>query len=156
MKRSIYLQPTAIFWDRSERRAIEEADIPAGKGLPLAGGRLSFAALDVLTRATPATKRRTIVLGDAFSGDWGREALAAADILQELSGERARFAGLSLDRPRIMGIINVTPDSFSDGGHYASHRSRNCARSGARRGRRRYSRYRRRKHEADCGLRAGR
>ena len=26
------------------------------------------------------------------------------------------FAGLSLDRPRIMGIINVTPDSFSDGG----------------------------------------
>ena len=25
-------------------------------------------------------------------------------------------AGLSLDRPRIMGILNVTPDSFSDGG----------------------------------------
>ena len=26
------------------------------------------------------------------------------------------FAGLSLDRPRVMGIVNVTPDSFSDGG----------------------------------------
>ncbi|MEK9722140.1 MAG: dihydropteroate synthase [Rhodospirillaceae bacterium] len=26
------------------------------------------------------------------------------------------FAGLALDRPRIMGIVNVTPDSFSDGG----------------------------------------
>jgi dihydropteroate synthase len=26
------------------------------------------------------------------------------------------FAGLSLDKPRIMGIVNVTPDSFSDGG----------------------------------------
>ena len=26
------------------------------------------------------------------------------------------FAGLSLDAPRIFGIINVTPDSFSDGG----------------------------------------
>jgi dihydropteroate synthase len=25
------------------------------------------------------------------------------------------FAGLVLDRPRIMGIVNVTPDSFSDG-----------------------------------------
>jgi len=25
---------------------------------------------------------------------------------------------LSLDRPLIMGILNVTPDSFSDGGHY--------------------------------------
>jgi dihydropteroate synthase len=26
------------------------------------------------------------------------------------------WAGLSLDRPRVMGILNVTPDSFSDGG----------------------------------------
>lgn len=26
------------------------------------------------------------------------------------------FAGLSLDRPRLMAIVNVTPDSFSDGG----------------------------------------
>jgi dihydropteroate synthase len=28
----------------------------------------------------------------------------------------AGWAGLSLDRPRVMGILNVTPDSFSDGG----------------------------------------
>jgi dihydropteroate synthase len=26
------------------------------------------------------------------------------------------FAGLNLNKPRIMGIVNVTPDSFSDGG----------------------------------------
>jgi dihydropteroate synthase len=25
-----------------------------------------------------------------------------------------------LDRPRVMGIVNVTPDSFSDGGEHAS------------------------------------
>ena len=29
---------------------------------------------------------------------------------------RAPICGLSMDRPRIMGIVNVTPDSFSDGG----------------------------------------
>jgi len=28
------------------------------------------------------------------------------------------FAGLTLDRPRLMGVLNVTPDSFSDGGDY--------------------------------------
>lgn len=28
----------------------------------------------------------------------------------------ADFAGVVLDRPRLMGIVNVTPDSFSDGG----------------------------------------
>jgi dihydropteroate synthase len=29
-----------------------------------------------------------------------------------------RRASLTLDRPRIMGILNVTPDSFSDGGQF--------------------------------------
>ena len=29
------------------------------------------------------------------------------------------WAGLPLDAPRVMGIINLTPDSFSDGGHLA-------------------------------------
>ncbi len=27
-----------------------------------------------------------------------------------------RWAGMTLDRPRVMGILNLTPDSFSDGG----------------------------------------
>lgn len=31
---------------------------------------------------------------------------------------KASLCGLSLDRPRIMGILNVTPDSFSDGGRF--------------------------------------
>ncbi|MGH7043653.1 MAG: dihydropteroate synthase [Acetobacteraceae bacterium] len=29
------------------------------------------------------------------------------------------WAGLTLDQPRVMGILNVTPDSFSDGGDHA-------------------------------------
>jgi dihydropteroate synthase len=29
------------------------------------------------------------------------------------------FAGLTLDRPLVMGVVNVTPDSFSDGGEFA-------------------------------------
>jgi dihydropteroate synthase len=28
------------------------------------------------------------------------------------------WANLPLDRPRIMGVLNITPDSFSDGGHH--------------------------------------
>ena len=31
---------------------------------------------------------------------------------------RVRDRALSLDRPRILGIVNVTPDSFSDGGQF--------------------------------------
>ena len=37
-----------------------------------------------------------------------------------LSAPRPALCGLSLDVPRVMGILNVTPDSFSDGGSYAN------------------------------------
>lgn len=39
--------------------------------------------------------------------------------LETLSAPRAPVAGLSFDRPRVMGILNATPDSFSDGGRHA-------------------------------------
>jgi dihydropteroate synthase len=39
------------------------------------------------------------------------------DVVSEASPSAAAvFAGLTLDVPRIMGVVNVTPDSFSDGG----------------------------------------
>ena len=39
-------------------------------------------------------------------------------MLARLTAPRAPIVGLSLDRPRLMGILNTTPDSFSDGGLY--------------------------------------
>ncbi|WP_457649259.1 dihydropteroate synthase [Profundibacter sp.] len=41
-----------------------------------------------------------------------------ADVLKRITAPRAPMAGLTLDAPRIMGILNVTPDSFSDGGDF--------------------------------------
>lgn len=32
-----------------------------------------------------------------------------------------KFAGVSLAEPVLMGVLNVTPDSFSDGGRFAGH-----------------------------------
>ena len=39
-----------------------------------------------------------------------------------LQWQTSRFA-IALDRPRVMGIVNVTPDSFSDGGRFVSTRT---------------------------------
>lgn len=48
--------------------------------------------------------------------------VAARDIpdatLARLSAPRAPLAGLDLAGPQVMGILNVTPDSFSDGGQH--------------------------------------
>ena len=49
--------------------------------------------------------------------DWA----PAAGWLDALSRPRQPFAGLALDRPAIMGVVNVTPDSFSDGGDFLDH-----------------------------------
>lgn len=35
---------------------------------------------------------------------------------KQVRQQQRSFAGIVLDRPRIMGVVNVTPDSFSDGG----------------------------------------
>ncbi|MCO8146235.1 dihydropteroate synthase [Rhodovulum tesquicola] len=73
--------------------------------LPLAGGWAWF------------------TLAEEFGRDAPPRLLRAADLPEEvrakLTAPRPALAGLSLDRPRIMGILNVTPDSFSDGGRFA-------------------------------------
>ena len=51
--------------------------------------------------------------------DWLRSAdnkQASEEWLYKLTSGRDDFAGLSMAEPQIMGIVNVTPDSFSDGG----------------------------------------
>lgn len=115
MQRSIYIRPLGIYAARAGTASAETQGEVWG-GLPLAGGPLAFSALEVLERSAGGTLRRTIGLGELFERDWGRNTLVAADLLEAIRGARPRLAGLSLDRPRIMGIVNVTPDSFSDGG----------------------------------------
>ncbi len=88
-------------------RPIAQTDLarPAD-ALPLAGGWCWFDRAEVLTR------------------DGSKGLIAARDIpvavLVRLTSPRPPLAGLTLDCPRLMGIVNVTPDSFSDGGRFAS------------------------------------
>ncbi len=72
--------------------------------LPLAGGWCWFDRIEVLRRDGPP---RVIAATEA-----------PPEVLDRLTAPRAPVAGLTLDRPRIMGILNVTPDSFSDGGDH--------------------------------------
>ena len=71
----------------------------------LAGSRAWFTHVEELAR----DRAPRIIAADALP----QAALA------RLTSPRAAIAGLSLDTPRIMGILNLTPDSFSDGGEFA-------------------------------------
>ncbi len=86
----------------------------------LAGGPLGFAACEVIRRAASGGIGREVLAVDTLVGALrARDSVfgaAAEDRLLQLSRPRPAFAGLAMDRPRLMGVINVTPDSFSDGG----------------------------------------
>jgi dihydropteroate synthase len=110
MQRSTYMRPVGLF------PAPVDADETAFAGLPLAGQPLRFTTVEMAERDGARVSRKIVTLGEAVERDWGRGTLDAARDLEALTAPRPRIAGLSLDRPRIMGIINVTPDSFSDGG----------------------------------------
>ena len=89
-----------------------------GAAFALAGGPLAFTHARLGGDVLSAAQLRQAA-GDVLSEYDG----ALADALERLSAPRADFAGLALSgtgaRPRIMGVCNVTPDSFSDGGDHA-------------------------------------
>ncbi|HEX9881480.1 MAG TPA: dihydropteroate synthase [Hyphomicrobium sp.] len=114
MQRALYVRPVGIF-----PAPLDEGEKAWG-GLPLAGQPLRYAAVEIVERDGARVKRRIAALGDAFERDWGRHTLVASALIEAIGAPRPRLAGLPLDRPRIMGIVNVTPDSFSDGGRLAS------------------------------------
>ena len=68
----------------------------------LAGGWAWFDRVEHLSRTAPA---RVVELADV-----------PTEALNAMTTPREPLAGLSLDQPRLMGILNTTPDSFSDGG----------------------------------------
>ena len=49
-----------------------------------------------------------------------REIIPYADALEAIEAPRGDFAGVAMDAAKIMGIVNVTPDSFSDGGQHGT------------------------------------
>ncbi|MDX2288631.1 MAG: dihydropteroate synthase [Hyphomicrobiaceae bacterium] len=112
MQRSIYLRPLGFMPVRP--RLNEDESIWGG--MPLAGGPLAFTAVEIVERTGRAVTRRVSGLSEFFEREWGRHTLPASDLFEAILAPRQRIAGLAMDRPRIMGIVNVTPDSFSDGG----------------------------------------
>ncbi len=78
--------------------------IEAGDALPLGGmAHIGFTQVEVIERGGA---RSTLPLAK----------LQHTDELARIAAPRSAFAGLGMNATRIMGIVNVTPDSFSDGG----------------------------------------
>lgn len=88
-------------------RAIAQTDQARPKdAFSLAGGWCWFDCVEILQRGATAQ----IIPAHKVPGG----------ILHRMTTERADIASLGMSEPKVMGILNVTPDSFSDGGKFAS------------------------------------
>jgi len=113
----LYLRPTAFVSAPFDRD---------GQLLRLAGGMLWFSALDVIAVADGRRVADRLVPVDRLD-----------DFIANLTSEQAETAGATiarltaprpplrlgerivrLDQPQVMAILNMTPDSFSDGGKH--------------------------------------
>jgi dihydropteroate synthase len=86
--------------------------LAADLALPLAGGPAAFTMVRLLG---PGAPERPLALADVPAG-WQPHVMA-------LTGAPPAFAGLAAPRPLVMGVVNVTPDSFSDGGRHLDSRA---------------------------------
>jgi dihydropteroate synthase len=87
--------------------------------LPLCGdGPLDFTAIELIARDGVSVARRVMMLDQIWTAGDSHHATAISERLDWLTKTRRRIVGLPLDRSLIMGIVNVTPDSFSDGGAF--------------------------------------
>jgi dihydropteroate synthase len=112
----ICIRPLGLILGEAAREGVA-----AGWALPLGGGPAAFTACEIWRRETRVRART--VLPAAELADWldrqpGAIRAQAARLRDRLLAAPGWPGGLPRRRPLIMGVVNVTPDSFSDGGEF--------------------------------------
>jgi dihydropteroate synthase len=105
----LYIRPLGLLYG-----AAADAARADGLALPLAGGQVAFTLAELVEGKAGNVKRRLMPTHELT-------ALKDADLkarLERTISARPPLFGLDWQRPRLMGVVNVTPDSFSDGGLY--------------------------------------
>ena len=110
--RKYYTRPCNFYYGNHARKLIEKK-----KALYLAGNpNIAFDQLEIFQR-----KKRGIIQSNVYSISkieaLGKEIISTVKAdLKKITSKRKSICGIKFDFPKIMGALNITPDSFSDGG----------------------------------------
>ena len=116
MAARVYLHPLGVIVGDAARRAVADR-----WALPLGAGETAFTGCEVWRRRHGGVHRDILAARDLAGWLEGQ----SAEVREEVVRWRDRLAapstwpeGLPRRRPLVMGVVNVTPDSFSDGGQF--------------------------------------
>jgi dihydropteroate synthase len=110
--RKYYTRPCNFYYGNYAKKLIKSK-----KALPLAGNlNLAFKEIEVFYRKNKnLTKSEFYSINQVNNLNKEKKNIVKND-LKKITLKRKNISGLQFNKPQIMGVLNVTPDSFSDGG----------------------------------------
>ena len=109
-----YTRPCNFYYGNNAKKLINNK-----KALPLAGNyEIAFDQVEIIIR-----NKRKLIKSNYYSikNIQKLKKLLLNNVkkdLKKITSRRKNFLGIKFNKPQIIGILNITPDSFSDGGLY--------------------------------------
>jgi len=112
--RKYYTRPCNFYYGNYAKKLISDK-----KALPLAGNiNISFDQLEIFERKKKGNiKSEYYSIKEIKNLDKKKLSIIKSD-LKNITSKRKNVSNLKFDNVKIMGVLNVTPDSFSDGGMF--------------------------------------
>jgi len=112
--REYYTRPCNFYYGNYARKLIAKK-----KGLPLAGNsNIAFDQVEIFQRKSKKTiNSNTYSVFEISTLNKKKKSIVETDI-KKITYNRKNIKGLKFNNTQIMGVLNVTPDSFSDGGMF--------------------------------------
>ncbi|MCF6196622.1 MAG: dihydropteroate synthase [Emcibacter sp.] len=112
----IYIQPLGFL-----RGCVALEAVAAGKAHLLAGGPLAFGMVRIFNRIGSRQDMVPVCELETYrAGLPAHEQAYLSQVVENICRARPVLKNIGSDGPYLQGIVNVTPDSFSDGGQYDS------------------------------------
>ena len=110
--RKYYTRPCNFYYGNYSKKLVK-----LKKTLPLAGNNnISFDQLEILQRQKGKIAKSYIYSINEIKKLNGEIKDTVRVDLKNITSKRKTICNLKFDTPLIMGVLNITPDSFSDGG----------------------------------------
>ena len=113
-----YYTRACNFYHGSEARRL----IQTKKALPLNGkNNIAFDSIEIFSREKRGVKINLVNINKIFKLNKKIRKIVKEDLIKIVSKRKDFLKNINFQYPSIMGILNLTPDSFSDGGKFNSY-----------------------------------
>ena len=113
-----YYTRACNFYHGSEARRL----IQTKKALPLNGkNNIAFDSIEIFSREKKGVKINLVNINKIFKLNKKIRKIVKQDLIKIVSKRKDFLKNINFQYPSIMGILNLTPDSFSDGGKFNSY-----------------------------------